>query len=142
MCSSDLPPELKRGITIRGRWGGWGVDFPALIFQSMDKKFMLEQGLDHRAFGFGAELTTFGTAGDPKDWKLPFPRSFSPVREIKLSAWGSTVYGLIYDSSDDKTENYDRVIFSKDKEHSLLDLKEGERGPWIKAELQIGRAHV
>ena len=22
----STPPELKKGITIRGRWGGWGFD--------------------------------------------------------------------------------------------------------------------
>ncbi|MAE70170.1 MAG: hypothetical protein CME06_06840, partial [Gemmatimonadetes bacterium] len=30
----STPPELgPKGITVRGRWGGWGADFPSLIFE-------------------------------------------------------------------------------------------------------------
>ena len=29
----STPPELKNGITIRGRWGRWGADFHAVNFQ-------------------------------------------------------------------------------------------------------------
>lgn len=132
----STPPELKQGTTIRGRWGGWGVDFPALIFQSLDKEFMFQQGLDHRAFGFGAELTTFSSAREPRGWKIALPRSFNPPREVELTAWGKTLFGLVYDSTDDGTENYDRVLFSWDKAAPLIDLHEGERGPWHKAELR------
>lgn len=32
----STPPELKRGITIRGRWGGWGADFHAVNFQDLE----------------------------------------------------------------------------------------------------------
>ena len=39
-CSSQFPALRRpkgRGITIRGRWGGWGADTPAVIFEPTEK---------------------------------------------------------------------------------------------------------
>jgi len=132
----STPPELKEGNTIRGRWGGWGVDFPALIFQSNDKDFMFMQGLDHRSFGMGAELTKFAEVGTPTGWKLPLPRSYSPAREVNLTSWGKTIFAYIYDTIDDGRETYDRVLLSDDKATVLTDLAEGDRSAWLKIDLK------
>jgi predicted AlkP superfamily phosphohydrolase/phosphomutase len=132
----STPPELKRGATIRGRWGGWGVDFPAINFQSRDTGLMRLLGLDHLAFGMGAELTKFSESAEPSGWKLALPASYSPPHEATLESWGLKLHAFIYDSTDDRTENYDRVLFSRDKETLLADLREGERSPWLRASLQ------
>lgn len=127
----STPPELDAGITIRGRWGGWGTDFPAVIFHTADDiSLRQEQGLDNRAFRFGSELTKFVKATDPSGWQMDLPRSYSPLREISLFNWGAGIYGCIYDSSDDKTINYDHVLFSRDKKSELTRLSEGQWSGW------------
>lgn len=133
----STPPELRAGTTIRGRWGGWGVDFPAVNFHTnTDKALMRAQGLEHRAFSFGPELTKFTGASEPKNWKLALPRTFSKGREAALANWGETVYAYLYDSTDDGKENYDRALFSLDKKTILADLAVGEWSGWKPIELR------
>jgi len=128
----STPPELDTGMTIRGRWGGWGMDFPAVIFHTADDVALRRyQGMGSRVFRFGSELTKFVTAENPEGWKLNLPQSFSPLREVKLNNWGDTVYGCIYDSSNDGVVNYDHVLFSRDKKQELVRLAEGQRSGWI-----------
>ena len=38
----STPPELDKGITIRGRWGRWGADFHSVIFQDEADTFREE----------------------------------------------------------------------------------------------------
>lgn len=126
----STPPELNDGITIKGRWGGWGIEFPAIIFHSEgDKALEVETGQNKRVFNFGSELTRFLKTTTPKSWKIKV-KSFSPPREINLTNWKAPLYALIYDSTDDSTENYDRVLFSKDKKNIFTDLGVGEWGDW------------
>lgn len=128
----STPPEIDTGLTIRGRWGGWGIDFPAVIFHTAgDTALRGEMGFDARVFSFGAELTKFAKATDPEGWNAPLPPSYSPAREITLTNWGATVYAYIYDSTDDNTVNYDRVFFSQDKKTKLADLTEGLWSGWL-----------
>ncbi len=128
----STPPETDLGATIRGRWGGWGPDFPAVVFHAAgDRDLRLYQGLGNRLFSFGSELTRFLAAGDPAGWKMDLPRSFSPPREVILQDWGETTYAWIYDSTDDGREYYDRALFSRDKRKALADLGEGEESAWL-----------
>jgi predicted AlkP superfamily phosphohydrolase/phosphomutase len=126
------PPELESGITMRGRWGGWGVDFPAMIFQSRES---VAANLENRVFYAGPELTKTVTLGPSRDWKLKTPRSFSQPLETVLTNWGFTLHAFVYDSSDDGRENYDRVLFSSDKEKTYCDLAAGEWSEWLPASL-------
>lgn len=127
----STPPELNDGITIKGRWGGWGIEFPAINFHSEgDVKLQVETGLNKRVFNFGSELTKFLKTENPKDWALKV-NSYSPTREVNLLNWRAPLFALIYDSTDDGITNYDRVLFSKDKKTVFLDLKEGEWGDWL-----------
>jgi len=131
----STPPELNEGITIKGRWGGWGIEFPAINFHSEgDAKLQVETGLNRRVFNFGSELTKFLKAENPHGWSLKV-KSYSPEREINLTNWKEPVYGLIYDSKDDGIENYDRIVFSKDKQSKLSDLAEGDWGEWMPVSL-------
>ena len=128
----STPPELDLGLIVRGRWGGWGVDFPAVIFHSAaDQALRQEQGMGNRVFNFGSELTKFSQATTPSGWEMALPPSFSPPREVVLANWGSTVYACLLDSSDDGQVNYDQVVFSLDKKHELARLAEGQWSGWL-----------
>ncbi len=127
----STPPELNRGVTIRGRWGGWGLDFPAINFHSLaDRDLKVHQGLGNRVFYYGTELTKFIRSYEPKDWEMDLPESYSPPREIKISNWGATLYGYIYDSQDDGRQYYDGILFSKDKKNVFTHLAEGDWSDW------------
>lgn len=133
----STPPELGRGNTIRGRWGGWGVDFAPVIFHPReDSSLAGEIGDNKRVFRFGPELTKFARAADPSGWSLAAaPHSFSKLRELTLENWGDTVHVLLADTSDDKTTNYDLAIFSRDKHSELARLRAGEWSEWLPAKL-------
>jgi predicted AlkP superfamily phosphohydrolase/phosphomutase len=133
----STPPELSRGITIRGRWGGWGLDFPAINFHtSSDTNLRVLQGHGNKVFEFGSELTKFLEAGDPSSWQLPVPASFSPPREIQLSNWGAVVYGYVYDSTDDGIDNYNGVLLSLDKKKQWTQLQVGQWSDWLPIKLR------
>lgn len=127
----STPPELSRGTTVRGRWGGWGADFYAVNFQDaadvLAKEFFSRSA---RLFYSGPKLTevvrSSGSLSFPADIK-----SFSPVQEVQFEAWDSVVYGFIYDSIDDGKTNYDRMAFSINKEVMIADLKNGEWSDWL-----------
>jgi len=128
----STPPELDTGITLRGRWGGWGVDFPAVIFHTAEDTSLRQyQGLGNRVFNFGSELTKFIKATDPTEWHMDLPVSYSPIREVLFSNWGASIYGCIYDSSDDGMVNYDHVLFSRDKKIKMVTLSEGQWSGWL-----------
>lgn len=132
----STPPELNQGITIRGRWGGWGLDFPAVNFHAAeDTRLREELGADHRVFSFGSELTQFLPSREPRGWAMPLPASYSPPVEIEIRSWGETVFGWIHDSKDDGKEEYDAVVFSKDKKSALATLREGDWSDWKKVRL-------
>src|SRR5688572_640730 len=66
-------------------------------------------------------------------WTGDLPDTFSPAMEMRLRVidFGTDKYGLnawIYDSTDDATTNYDRVLFSKTKDaaDAVGDLAKGE----------------
>ncbi len=131
----STPPELNDGITIKGRWGGWGIEFPAIIFHSAnDETLQVETGQNRRVFNFGSELTKFLQSEDPIDWSIKI-KSYSPPREINLLNWKAPLYALVYDSTDDGIENYDRVLFSKDKTTVFNDLAVGDWSQWQEVSL-------
>jgi len=132
----STPPELDEGITIRGRWGGWGADFHALNFQSKgDLSERKKQGRGSRLFFFGPELTRYIDSVPAKGWKN-VPVSYSPPLEAKLEGWGTTIFSYIYDNSDDKKVNYDRIIFSLDKIKPLANLMQGDWSQWNPIQLK------
>jgi len=41
----STPPEIQKGIVLRGRWGGWGADYQPIIFESAgDMSRKISQG--------------------------------------------------------------------------------------------------
>ena len=54
----STPPELYKGLTIKGRWGNWGIEFPSVIFNSpsplIDEEYFDQ---DKRVLNFSHQLT-------------------------------------------------------------------------------------
>ncbi|MDV3220415.1 5'-nucleotidase C-terminal domain-containing protein [Intrasporangium sp.] len=101
-----------------------------------DAGFIAAFGLqfDHPA-GFGSQPPFPGAAPTPASGWTDVPASFSPAMEMRLRVLDGGVdkYGLnayVYDSTDDGTANYDRVLFSPTKsgDDAVADLREGEWG--------------
>ena len=126
----STPPELETGITIRGRWGGWGADTAALIFEPTEKLAERKAaGKGFRLFFLGQKLTRFVDKTAAAEWQQ-VPSSFSPAQEVTMEAYGQPFFAYIYDSTDDGKINYDRVAVSLDKKSSLTDLPQGEWSSW------------
>jgi len=128
----STPPEITNGHVVKGRWGGWGVEFPSLMFHSEeDHQFRDLLGWNDKVFQFGKKLTEFVKAEAPTGWTAELPRSFSPLREINLRNWEQDLFVLLVDSVDDGKTLYDRAFFSRDKKTYLFDLREGDWSPWV-----------
>lgn len=126
----STPPELENGITIRGRWGGWGADTPAIMFEPKEKLAERKSaGKAFRLFFLGQKLTEFVDKNSAAGWEN-VPISYSPAKEAKLESYGLPVYIYVYDSTDDKIVNYDSVKFSLDKKSELFELKQGAQSEW------------
>jgi 2',3'-cyclic-nucleotide 2'-phosphodiesterase (5'-nucleotidase family)/predicted AlkP superfamily phosphohydrolase/phosphomutase len=88
-----------------------------------DAAFISAFGLqfDHPA-GFAGQAPFPGAAPVPATgWTGDLPDTFSPAQEMRLRVldFGVDKYGLnawIFDSTDDSTTNYDKVLFSKTKD--------------------------
>jgi|TARA_B100001971_G_scaffold212645_2_gene243419 predicted AlkP superfamily phosphohydrolase/phosphomutase len=132
----STPPELEKGITIRGRWGGWGADTYKVVYEPEEK---LEErksaGRGFRLFFLGAPLTKFVEKNNANSWKNNV-QSFSVAKEAKLESHGLAVYAYIYDSTNDQKVNYDGIVFSLDKENVIADLKQGEWSEWAPVQLK------
>ena len=87
---------------------------------------------DHPA-GFAGQVPFAEAAPTPATGWTHVPRSYSPAMEMRLRVldFGTDKYGLnayIYDSTNDGTTNYNRVLFSKTKDgaDAVGDLAQGE----------------
>lgn len=127
----STPPELKEGYTIIGRWGGWGASFYPVNFEELgDGSMRRRQGRHTKLFFFGPQLVIFKRATSAEEW-MSMPESYSLPKEVSLEAWGSEIYAYIYDVTDDARLNYDRIVFSSDKQNILADLEQGEWSDWL-----------
>ncbi len=127
----STPPEINKGVVIRGRWGGWGADFNAINFETKGNLLQrVFQGRAVKLFYFGSELTKYIDGENPSNWQNA-PISYSLPYEVKMEGWGMPVYAYIYDATDDNKQNYDHVIFSLNKKDILADLKAGDWSEWL-----------
>lgn len=127
----STPPELKKGITIKGRWGGWGADFPAVIFQEKENLEMRKkQGKSTRLFYFGPELIQYINKTAELNTSLNI-KSYSRIQKSKMSSFGITAYAYIYDTTNDMKMNYDSIAFSYDEKEIITTLKEGVWSEWL-----------
>lgn len=126
----STPPDINKGVVVHGRWGGWGADFVAVNFESAaDLSQRIKQGRGSRWFYFGPQLTQYIAGGEATNWDSP-PQSFSPAIEITLNSYGASIYGYIFDPTDDKKTNYSSIAFSKDKKEIFATLKQGQWSEW------------
>jgi len=131
----STPPELEDGITIRGRWGGWGADIHALIYEPEETLGLRkESGRGVRLFFLGPELTQNVKMDIASDWENT-PESFSNPKQSKLTAYGAEFFIYIFDSTDDGKVNYDKVLFSKDKKNHYETISKGQWSDWQNVEL-------
>lgn len=142
----STPPELEQGITVRGRWGGWGADFHALNFElDLNKTQRISQGRSSRLFFFGPQLTNYIKTKKAFNWKNA-PKSYSEALQTKLEAYETEIHAYIYDSTNDNKVNYDRILFSFDKQNKIADLSQGVWSDWASINLswnnQLIESHV
>lgn len=138
-----------------GRYGA--INGPTLDFRSFysgrgvatnyiaatdDPAFTASFGLqfDHPT-GFAGQAAFPAAAPAPATGWTNVPRTFSPAMEMRMRVLDAGVdkYGLnayLYDSSNDRRTNYDRVLFSTTKNGAdkVADLRQGE---WGEAKVKI-----
>ena len=106
----STPPELEKGITIRGRWGGWGLDTYNIVYEPKDKlPERKAAGRGFKLFYLGSPLTKFVDKYNATNWKIE-AKSFSKPLESKLDAYGLNIYIYISDSQNDNKVNYDNIF--------------------------------
>ena len=127
----STPPELgPGGVTVRGRWGGWGADFPPVLFESQSAERQAAMARSARLFLVGEDLTRFVAASPSEGWAAA-PASMQPPLEIDLTSAGAPLHGLLVDPPDDGREGYDRLVVSRDRVTLLATLGAGEWSDWF-----------
>jgi predicted AlkP superfamily phosphohydrolase/phosphomutase len=131
----STPPELDNGITIRGRWGGWGADFHATNFEENTKTNQYSKGRGANLFFFGEPLAVYLDSEELNEWDNSIFESYSNPKFAKLTKYDESIYAYIVDSTDDNVVNYDDVLFTKDNQNIIASLSEGEWSDWVPANL-------
>jgi predicted AlkP superfamily phosphohydrolase/phosphomutase len=127
----STPPELEKGIVVRGRWGNWGPDYAAINFeQNSNPREGRAVGNSSKLFFFGPSLTRYINSEPFSEWTAK-PRSYGAIRQVTLDAWGTAIFGVLYDSTNDGTESFDRLLVSLDQRTVVADLKLGELSDWL-----------
>jgi predicted AlkP superfamily phosphohydrolase/phosphomutase len=121
----STPPELDAGSVVRGRWGGWGADFPAINFET-DEAERAKGGLGVRLFYLGPELTRYVAAKPAEGWSKAFS-SRAPALEVDLAAYGADVHAYVSGRGDAKDPRYDDVALSFDKKTAFAHLRESDQ---------------
>lgn len=106
----STPPELFKGNVIKGRWGGWGIEFPAMVVESAKNKSNAFKaiGNNRRVFTFGPELSTFVEPNNKGQYEF--------------EAWGQSFEVEIVGA--------DQVRVSTTDKKLSITLKEGQWSDW------------
>ncbi len=127
----STPPELQEGgVTIRGRWGGWGADLPSVLFEPRRPERVADLGREARLFMLSEELTRFVHPTSPEAWADHPGATFA----VTLEAHGLSIHALALDGTADGTA--DRMRFSLDRVAPLATLAEGEWSDWTPVTLR------
>jgi 2',3'-cyclic-nucleotide 2'-phosphodiesterase (5'-nucleotidase family) len=128
-------------VDFRSFYSGRGV-VTNTITAADNAAFVASFGLqfDHPA-GFAGQAAFPGAAPAPAIGWTNLPKSFSPAVEMRMRVldFGVDKYGLnalIYDSTNDNKTNYNKVLFSFDKDarHKVADLSNNQ---WADVKVQI-----
>ncbi|MDX9731608.1 MAG: alkaline phosphatase family protein [Bdellovibrionales bacterium] len=137
----STPPELTQGVTIRGRWGNWGFDAPAVIFEPTSNYEMRKNTVEDFYFNFlDKNLTRFVETSPATGWAEAAESHSKPI-QTSFEAHGSVLHAYIYDSTNDGRVNYDSVQLSTDKSSVLTNLREGQWSDWFPLSLSY-EGHV
>lgn len=132
----STPPEITEGNVIKGRWGGWGMEFPSIIFHDKsDVAFRDLLGWNDKVFQIEKKLTEFIGPTKAEGWKLTLPVTYSPLHELNLANWGTDLFLLLSDSTNDGKVNYDHALLSLDKHTVIADLRAGDWSDWFPIDL-------
>jgi len=126
----STPPEIKQnGITIRGRWGGWGADFNSIIFEkkSVDQRIKLSR--NSRLFFLGMELTQFVDPEDNTKW----PTSDMNIEElyVPMTVYNTPIHAKLQRMRKNADTNYVAIVFSRDMRTVDATLYKGEWSKWF-----------
>lgn len=131
----STPPELTDGVTIRGRWGNWGLDAPAVIFEPKSNYEMRKNTIEDFYFStLEKNLTRFVETSSVKKLANGV-QSFSNPIHTSFDAHGSKIGAYIYDSTNDLQTNYDKVQFTDEKNSVVATLNQGEWSEWLPVSL-------
>ncbi len=131
----STPPELTTGgITIRGRWGGWGADYHSLVFETASEEQGKNLARAKRLFFLGYELTCLIEPSQASTWS-PAVQVFEAPIPLELEAFGARMHAAVVDTTDDSTVNYDRLALSIDGAREDAVLAEGEWSHWFPVSL-------
>lgn len=130
----STPPENSDEIIIRGRWGNWGSDDVALIFEPKERlAVMRDVGTGFKLFYFGESLTRFVSEKDASANQI---YSYSPIKEALMSAHGLDVYAFIIDNTNDNTTNYNQAVLSFTEDgKAFAVVNQGKWTDWIPVKL-------
>ncbi len=125
----STPPEINEGIVIRGRWGGWGADTPALNFESAEKlEERKKYGRAFRLFYLGSPLTIFVKG---KVSENPAKQSYLPEIHVALPAYGKNFSAIL---SGEEKSGYSSASFYFDG-NLVTTLEQGETSEWFPVNL-------
>jgi predicted AlkP superfamily phosphohydrolase/phosphomutase len=128
----STPPETSEGVTIRGRWGNWGFDAPAITFEPKSNYEMRKRTIEDFYFNtLDKKLTRFV---DTNTLAKSDVATFSKAIEATLEGHGGKIQAVMTDSTDDHQTNYDSVQFVNDK-RVLATLKQGDWSDWFNISL-------
>lgn len=138
----STPPEVSEGVTIRGRWGNWGFDTPAVIFEPKSNYQMRRETVEDFYFAtLDKNLTRFVETFPATEWP-DSPATYSKPIHTKFVAHGGILHAYIYDSTNDNETNYDKVILSTDEKSSIANLNEGSWSDWFPISLSYDEIPV
>jgi len=126
----STPPEIKQnGITIRGRWGGWGADFHSVIFErkSVDQRIKLAR--KSKLFFLGMDLTQFVEPTSNFDWSSP--GGSAQELYIPMTIYNSPLHAKLQKSKKYSGADYDVIAFSRNKNTVDATLRKGEWSNWF-----------
>ena len=127
---SSTPPELERnGVTIRGRWGGWGADLQSIIFEKNSIEQRKKLARNSRLFYQGMELTQY--IEPDVEWEWPAKIKKSNELYLKMNVYSTPIYAKLQQSTHYTDNTYDIVAFSRDKNSIDVVLHKGEWSKWF-----------
>jgi predicted AlkP superfamily phosphohydrolase/phosphomutase len=129
----STPPDSDDAIVFKGRWGGWGIDLPSLIFQSENRNTS-EEYRHKRAlhFEFGQRMTHFVNKQKPSGWGENILQGTKAHYEIEMNAYGNKFFALVVSTLKDEAKL--ELLLSKDKKTILGRAAVKNWSPWIEVD--------